>query len=102
MLICGDLALAGIIDMPSVEEMGRMIADLGRGAQRGLYQLGLISSSKPNDVESTDIIQAFKNLYIYLEAALTPEEKMAMSFSPLMLEHTLCKYGRFSRLSLKP
>ena len=98
MLICGDLALAGVLELPSVEELGRVISRLGLGAKRGLFQLGLISDLKT--AREDEVVKAFKNLFSYLDMELTPAEKQDMSFSPLMLEHTLCKYGRFCKLAV--
>ncbi|KAK7677631.1 hypothetical protein QCA50_019442 [Cerrena zonata] len=45
MLIAGDLAYAGVIDKPTVEEMGKLIAKVSKGAIAGLVYLRLLRSS---------------------------------------------------------
>lgn len=67
-LICGDLVLAGLITMPSPEEMGQLVKELKMGALAGLQKLGLTS-----DVSSKgDICNAFSELSRHLDSHLSP------------------------------
>jgi len=77
--------------MPTKEEMGLLVACLHKGATTGLANLGLICNKSSSKV---DIQNAFIALYNYLDVELTTEEKEAIGFDVLMLEHSLCKYTR--------
>ena len=90
LLICGDLALAGVIESPTKQQMGEEIASLAKGAKCGLERLNLVDASS----SKADIANAFVTLYDYLDEHLTADEKELMGFSLWMLEHALCKYAR--------
>ena len=90
LLISGDLAIEGIVPKPTVEEMGRIVFKLGKGALVGLIRLGLVEKKS---VEQ-EVVSAFSFLYNYLERNLTTEVKTLISFDVFMLEHGLCKYSR--------
>lgn len=89
-LICGDLVLAGLISMPSPEEMGELVKELKMGALAGLQKLGLTSDISSKD----DVRNAFSELSRHLESHLSPIERETMGYSVLMVEHALCKYSR--------
>lgn len=89
MLIAGDLAAAGVYNMPTPEEMGKHICNLDKGAQNGLLKLGLISDKSKSDVEAA-VVEVCK----YLDEHLSEAEKKVMGYSPIMVEHALCKYSR--------
>jgi hypothetical protein len=94
LLICGDCIYAGLIHMPTKEEMGFLVARMRKGATTGLANLRLIPDKHSSEV---DIRNAFVGLYDYLDVELTTEEKEAIGFDVLMLEHSLCKYTRLVR-----
>lgn len=92
LLICGDLVMAGLIRMPSKQEMGFLIADVGKGAKAGLEKLGLIGPS----ASKTDICNAFVAVCDYLEEHFTTDEKNLIGYNVVMVEHGLCKYSRLT------
>lgn len=95
LLICGDCALAGLIPMPSPSEMGELVGIVDKGALTGLDRLRLTNKGSSS---REDIIKAFVNLHAYLEQELTADEKNAMHYDVIMLEHSLCKYTRLIRM----
>lgn len=91
LLMVGDLAELGLVDMPQPEVMGDLIADVNAGATKGLQILGLINSSNQS------ISLAFQQLHSDMEQHLTEDRKTLMGYSVVMLEHSLCKYQRILR-----
>jgi hypothetical protein len=96
LLICGDLAEAGIIPMPSSYELGQVIYLVGKGAKDGMIKIGLVS----NEANQEEFCNAFSSLDAYLESKLGAEEKEAMGYNVVMLEHTLCKIKRLTTSKL--
>jgi hypothetical protein len=89
LLVCGDCSLAGLIPMPSTQQVGELAAILKKGALSGLDRLRLANE---HSTSPADIAKAFVNLHNYLEQDLTTEEKAVMGYNAVMLEHSLCKY----------
>lgn len=92
LLICGDLIEAGIISMPSSHELGQLIYKVGKGAKDGMLMFGLVSEGFNEEV----FCESFSSLDTYIERALGAEEKKAMGYNVVMLEHTLCKMKRLT------
>ncbi|KAF8067618.1 hypothetical protein FPV67DRAFT_1416126 [Lyophyllum atratum] len=90
LLIAGDMAVADACPMPSAEDVGNIIFDVKKGALKGLQKYGLVGSSPTRQ----EVVDAFVALHIYLVTHLTAEEKHAMGYTVLMLEHSLCKNTR--------
>jgi hypothetical protein len=90
LLICGDLIEAHILPMPSSHELGQVIYKLGMGGKKGMKELSLVSEEDNVDV----FCKAFASLDTYVETTLGAEEKEAMGYNVVMLEHTLCKIKR--------
>jgi hypothetical protein len=93
LLICGDLAEAGIMPIPSADEMARLIVKLGKGAKKGMEQTGLIRVG----CSKKEFCNAFVSLDLALQHELRVDEKEDMGYNVIMLEHTLCKIARLSR-----
>ena len=94
-MICGDLAVAGVVSMPTAEELGGIIWEIRKGAYGGLKKLKIIEDSER---DNQIVVVAFVQLYNILDDVLSMEEKLAIGWNILMLEHALCKYGCFVRL----
>ena len=92
MLICGDLIEAGLIPMPSSQELGQLIYKVGKGAKDGMLLFGLVEDG----VEEEGFCDAFVSLDAYIERMLGDEEKATMGYNVVMLEHTLCKMKRLT------
>jgi hypothetical protein len=90
-VIAADITSLHIGPFPTVEETGKIISDIGKGARDCLvYSLGLV----PNHATSAEIQTMVESLYGYLDTHLTDEQKACMDLHGLMLEHGLCKYKR--------
>ena len=92
LLICGDLIEAGILPMPSSLELGQLIYKVGKGAKAGMVMLGLVKEEVKEEV----FCNTFSMLDSHIENALEVEEKEAMGYNVVMLEHTLCKMKRLT------
>jgi hypothetical protein len=90
LLICGDLAMAGFVEKPTVKQMAKLIFYLKKGALLGLERLGLV----PPKATFEEVFTCFSFLYDYLEANLSDEDKVLIHFDVITLEHGLCKFTR--------
>ncbi|KAG2008884.1 hypothetical protein CC2G_014268 [Coprinopsis cinerea AmutBmut pab1-1] len=86
----GDYAIAGIVSMPTLEEMAGIIRSLDKGALKGLRALGYIC----DDHSSTFV--ALRDVHSKITSSFTPEELNKMMYNVFVLEHMLCKHGRLS------
>ena len=93
LLICGDLIDAGILPMLTANEWGGLIHTLKMGEKSAMEMLGLIRKKGANKAEVTE---AFTSLNLVLQQELKEEEKEAMNYNVVMLEHTLCKIKRLT------
>ena len=92
-LICGDLIEAGLVPMPSPKDFGELIFKVGKGAKAGLMATGLIDENATNE----ELYKAFITLDLALQQELSENEKNAMGYNVVMLEHTLCKIQRLMK-----
>ena len=76
--------------MPSSREYGELIFKVGKGAKDGMTMIGLVK----NSANPEELCDAFESLDLALQHELTEEEKKAMGYNVVMLEHTLCKIKR--------
>jgi hypothetical protein len=94
LLIVGDLIEAGVIRVPSPDEWGSLVVDVDKGAKKGLRDLKLIDANAPPHT----VVQEFKALNNFILERLTLEQREAMHYNVVMLEHGLCKHPRFVKL----
>jgi len=90
-LICGDLVEAGVLPMPSTSDWASSIIKMGKGSKEGMIICGFVGEKKCSEKEFCD---AFISLDQALQTELSEEEKAAMGYNIVMLEHTLCKIKR--------
>lgn len=101
LLIAGDLAYAGVIDKPTVEEMGALIAKVSKGAIAGMVYLNLLPGRAKNyHYPARQTALAFKELYDRLKEELSDDERDRMGMDAIVLEHSLCKLKRMHKLKL--
>ncbi|KAJ7731730.1 hypothetical protein B0H16DRAFT_1468906 [Mycena metata] len=92
-LLVADYVDHGVIEAPSVREMGKIIFKIHAGSFKGLAAFGYFDLDDPKVTES-QVVDAFESLYGFLDNELTDDEKRNANFGTSMLEHTLCKYWR--------
>lgn len=102
-LFLADLACSGVLEEPTVEEIGFHVAKMKKGAWGALAELGVTLPA--TDDADTSILEdmaanAFVQLYRDVCTVLGEETVANLEFSPIVLEHTLCKYQRLSRKGL--
>jgi hypothetical protein len=90
LLICGDLVEAGILPMPSASEWAKSINTMGKGSREGMERCGFVKK----DCSSEEFSTAFSSLDEALKKELREDEKEAMGYNIIMLEHALCKIKR--------
>ncbi|KAI0037822.1 hypothetical protein FA95DRAFT_1613854 [Auriscalpium vulgare] len=101
-LVTADYVYADVVMMPTVDEMGALIHDLGKGALIGLRKMGLvyvhpsIKKFKPkNKPPVMEVVEAFRTFFNFVSSALTSAEQTRMGWDVIMAEHFLCKISRF-------
>lgn len=102
-LFLADLACSGVVQEPTAEEVGYYVAKMDKGAWTALDELGL--TLPRNHATEVSILEdmaagAFEQLYDDLRAVLGEQTATKLEFSPILLEHVLCKYQRLSRKGL--
>ncbi|KAJ3513252.1 hypothetical protein NLJ89_g3049 [Agrocybe chaxingu] len=89
-----NLVFAGIVSMPSLEEVVDWISETKLGAYKGLQYLNFSVRSREA------ILFGFASVYWHLNHHLTDADKEVLGFNPLFIEHVLCKLPRWNgRLS---
>ena len=83
------------MDNPSVDCLGEMIAGLNSGAVNGLQTLGLVPDNLTGPDLKAHVKTAFSQLHQEVSNMLSDDEQERMGFNGVVLEHTLCKVGRF-------
>ncbi|KAJ7218828.1 hypothetical protein C8J57DRAFT_1254679 [Mycena rebaudengoi] len=89
-LLAADYADAGICDQPDKHTMAHVICKIDAGAVAGLRAHDYIYADTLNYAKQASFI----DLFDYVDSELTPDEKARLEWSPICLEHTLCKYSR--------
>jgi hypothetical protein len=74
-----------------VDEMGAVVWEINKGGVAGLRGAGYFDADRPS---SDATVEAFRDVYDYLNAHLTQQEKELMGFDVIMVEHMLCKFSR--------
>ncbi|KAK1219138.1 hypothetical protein PQX77_018149 [Marasmius sp. AFHP31] len=89
-LLCADLADAGAIAHPSIEELADEVCKVGKGCCAMLRSLGC-----PNN--SASYRSEFIKMYEFLDGpkGLSAEEKRHLGWNGFVLEHGGCKFIRF-------
>ncbi|KAJ7133866.1 hypothetical protein C8R43DRAFT_894905 [Mycena crocata] len=98
-LLTADLFYAGVVEEPTVEVMGEVIATLNKGAAQGLQLLNLIPPRVTlkktwRKTSTTNATQGFRQLYQKVLARLPPDILEWGGFDVIVLEHSLCKFSR--------
>ena len=93
-LLLADMACAGLVAMPTVQEMGSMIHKLQSGALAGLRVAGYLPADSGTVL--TDVQTAFEAFYNDIEQLR--EEADLWEWDTLTAEHTLCKIKRLTKL----
>ncbi|KAL0569462.1 hypothetical protein V5O48_012502 [Marasmius crinis-equi] len=88
--LANTLALLGICQQPTVDDIAEAAFHLNKGACRALYLLGY-----HGDHSLPQVRMAFRAIYKWMEISLSDEDKEELRFGPMFLEHLLCKLKRW-------
>jgi hypothetical protein len=89
-LMASDYAIAGVVDMPTLEELGAIVFDIGKGAMTGLRLLELQCETKEETIQAIAHVDKLVRDHFY------NEELEKMDYNPFVLEHMLCKFRRLT------
>lgn len=92
-LLVADMCRAGLVDLPTVEDMAGVAAYLSKGAASGLQVMGFLTKGGTGPLIRT----AFVAFYEAVTEELTDEQKVEFQWDPITAEHTLCKFTRITR-----
>ncbi|KAI0710846.1 hypothetical protein C8Q76DRAFT_798371 [Earliella scabrosa] len=90
-LLAADLVYATVVQAPSHADLAHVIHKNRMGSLSGLAAAKQISNAKAT--EST-VLEAFSDVFSYLQDNLSDDEKKLIKFDAIMVEHLLCKYQR--------
>lgn len=91
-LTLADMCVTGLVEKPSVEEMGQCIHRLGAGGISGLKLLGYLDKGQKHTQQ--EVVNAFREYYEGVSDELSAQEKKTMGWDTIVGEHTLCKVKR--------
>ena len=94
-LLCADLSYTCAVPKPTIGCLGEMISSLKSGAVNGLQILGILSPDLTGKELRNTVKPQFAQVFEAISEQLSEEEKSRMGFDGVVLEHTLCKVGRF-------
>lgn len=98
-LITADYVYTGLVEMPSLNDIGTVIRTINRGGASGLELLGLIKprarKGRTKSVPAeTECQQGVIRVHDILKRELTDDEWTQGQFNPIVIEHLLCKYSK--------
>ncbi len=93
-LLAADLAYAGAVMHPTIQEVGGIIRRNGLGSLGGLVSLNQVADK---GVGVGAVEDAVARCFLALSENLCDEVRAMIGFDAIMLEHALCKYGRCMR-----
>lgn len=88
--LLADMHAAGLVDAPSAEQVGQLVAELRAGGKCGLIDAGYCFESS----SGREVRAAFVKFYEDVRGALTSEQVERLKWTPIVAEHTLCKLSR--------
>lgn len=96
MQFANTLALLGLCNLPSCDEMAKVVrANKRMGAFEGLQRLGLNVNAGSSEV---DVRDAFRCVYDTLDHLLASADKVSLRFNAIFVEHLLCKVSRWEKM----
>ncbi|EPS95034.1 hypothetical protein FOMPIDRAFT_1019703 [Fomitopsis schrenkii] len=91
-LLCADLSYTCAVVKPTAEVIAEMVSKVDSGAVHGMKILGLVDVA---NVDKRVVKEKFVWLYKELCQRISLQERERMGFDAVVMEHTLCKVGRF-------
>ena len=85
-----DVHFAGLVDEPTLDDMADIAGYLQKGAWSGLSCLKYVN----NVHNKHETCAQFRRFYEDMCQALSVEQKAQFGWSPVVCEHTLCKFSR--------
>ena len=85
-----DMCAVGLVDIPTVDEMGEVVGELRAGGMLGLEATGHLTAS----TSVNGIRKAFGQFYVDVARCLTGDELERLPWNSITAEHTLCKFHR--------
>ncbi|KAJ7223486.1 hypothetical protein GGX14DRAFT_339847, partial [Mycena pura] len=83
------LAIEGLCQQPTIEEMGSIVWQNRKGALQGLILLGFDVYPK------SQVIRAFKCVHDFIGDNLSDSDLRQLGYGTIFLEHLLCKITRW-------
>lgn len=97
-----DLAYAGHVAKPSLDDVVNAMLAINAGGIRGLIALGLVDKKegKKSKYGLDEIKLAFSTFHAFLDTHLDADEKKKMAFDSPMSEHFCCKISKLFGIGL--
>ncbi|KAI0683205.1 hypothetical protein BC835DRAFT_1423536 [Cytidiella melzeri] len=89
-MLLADMHAAGVVDSPTPDVVGRLVASLAKGGVAGLILLGYTAKGAGRFA----VQSAFVKFYEDMRSQLSEDQLQRMQWNPITAEHTLCKFSR--------
>ncbi|KAI0681800.1 hypothetical protein BC835DRAFT_1524625 [Cytidiella melzeri] len=89
-MLLADMHAAGVVDSPTPDVVGRLVASLAKGGVAGLILLGYTAKGAGRSA----VQSAFVKFYEDMRSLLSEDQLQRMQWNPITAEHTLCKFSR--------
>ncbi|KAI0683761.1 hypothetical protein BC835DRAFT_1422990 [Cytidiella melzeri] len=89
-MLLADMHAAGVVDSPTPDVVGRLVASLAKGGVAGLILLGYTAKGAGRFA----VQSAFVKFYEDMRSLLSEDQLQRMQWNPITAEHTLCKFSR--------
>ncbi|KAF6746527.1 hypothetical protein DFP72DRAFT_1076366 [Ephemerocybe angulata] len=89
-LLASDYALAGVVEKPTIRELGELVFSIRKGAYTGLSNLGFACATEDATAGALEVLHA------EICRRLPETRRVQMGYDVFILEHMLCKFGRLS------
>ncbi|KAJ7736466.1 hypothetical protein B0H16DRAFT_1730802 [Mycena metata] len=99
-LLAGDFSYTGVVQSPTVDDVGEIIRGINTGGVKGLELLGLVRPREKGTgrafkmASMVEVKAGFSKLQGFLDTKLTAAQKAHMIFDPIMSENSGCKLTR--------
>ncbi|KAI0686694.1 hypothetical protein C8T65DRAFT_701054 [Cerioporus squamosus] len=93
-LLAADLSYSGVVETPTVDEVGAIIYKNDLGSRAGLWKTGQLSSMNASQEET---VKAFREVVEHFQEVIDYDDQKLVGLDAIMVEHLLCKYQRVHR-----
>ena len=93
-LTLGDYYVAGLLDLPTVLDMGDIIHKINAGGVSGLCKMGFLDKDPKGKYNCGVVQEAFSKYYNWISSITSEAERLRWRWNVITAENHLCKHSR--------